>query len=121
MGKSARRAEDRAARHWHVTLTVSGDAVEPALVRAALLRLSEERPFLDSMRFASDAVELQFWDEGDTMIDVASLALRLWDEHRDTAALPRWEVVGLEIVEETVRRGGRPGTPAVGATTLSPL
>jgi hypothetical protein len=112
---------ERSVRHWHVTLTVAGTALEPALVRAALLRLSEERPFLDSMRFAGDAVELQFWDEGESMLDVASLALRLWDEHRESAALPRWEVVGLEVVEESVRRGGRPATPAVGATTLAPL
>jgi hypothetical protein len=113
--------DDRPERHWHVTLTVSGAPVEPALVRAALLRLSEERPFLDSMRFATDAAELQFWDEGESMLDVASLALRLWDEHRDSAGLPRWEVVGLEVVEESVRRGGRPVTPAIGATTLAPL
>jgi hypothetical protein len=112
---------DGTVRHWHVTLTVAGTALEPALVRAAVLRLSEERPFLDSIRFAGDAVELQFWDEGETMLDVASLALRLWDEHRGSAALPRWEVVGLEIVEESVRRGGRPATPATGATTLAPL
>jgi hypothetical protein len=115
------RGDDRPERHWHITLTVSGDPLEPALVRAALLRLSEERPFLDSMRFAPDAAELQFWDEGETMIDVASLALRLWDEHRESAGLPRWEVVGLEVIEESVRRDGRPKTPAIGATTLAPL
>lgn len=90
-------------RHWHVTLTVAGQPVEPVLLRAALLRLSEERPFLDSMRFAKSSVELQFWDEGERIVDVASLALRLWDEHRGTAGLPRWEVVGLEVVEQAVR------------------
>jgi hypothetical protein len=37
------------------------------------------------------------------MLDVASLALRLWNEHRDTARLPSWEVVGLEVVEQDVR------------------
>lgn len=110
-----------ALRHWHVTLTVSGTQVEPKLVRAALMRLSHERPFLDSMRFSADAAELQFWDQGDSMLDVASLALRLWDEHRESAGLPRWEVVGLEVVEEAVRRGGRPATPAVGGTPAAPL
>src|SRR5205085_7021602 len=34
-------------RLWHVTLTVAGDPVEPMLVRAALSRLREERPFID--------------------------------------------------------------------------
>lgn len=108
-------------RHWHVTLTVSGEEMEPMLLRASLLRLSEERPFLSSMRFSSTCVELQFWDEGESMIDVASLALRLWSEHRESARLPRWEVVGLEVLERELRQGNRPDTPAGGSTTLVPL
>jgi len=108
------------ARHWHVRLTVSGEPMEPALVRAALLRLAEERPFLSSLRFGSDRAELQFWDEGESMIDVASLALRLWSEHRTSAQLPQWEVVGLEVVERSLREGGRPDTSALGPT-LVPL
>ncbi|MGN6781037.1 MAG: hypothetical protein ACTHJH_06010 [Marmoricola sp.] len=103
-------------RHWHVTLTLAGDPVEQVLVRAALLRLVEERPFLDSVRFGRDSAELRFWDQGASMLDVASLALRLWDEHRESARLPRWEVVGLEVVERGVQElrqdnavhGGRP-------------
>ena len=81
-------------RHWHVTVTVSGDPVEPLLMRSALLRFSEERPFLESMRFTGSGAEIKFWDEGESMIDVASLALRMWNEHRDSSRLPRWEVVG---------------------------
>ncbi|MGN6253060.1 MAG: hypothetical protein ACTHNS_14750 [Marmoricola sp.] len=101
--------EPDGTRHWHVTLTLSGEPVEQMLLRAALLRLAEERPFLDSVRFGRDSVELQFWDQGTSMIDVASLALRVWDEHRESARLPRWEVVGLEIVERGVQdlRQGR--------------
>lgn len=91
------------ARHWHVTLTVGGAPVEPLMVRAALNRLSQERPFIDSMRATSTTAEIQFWDEGETMLDVASLAMRLWNEHRASANLPSWEVVGLEIVEKSVR------------------
>ena len=34
------------------------------------------------------------------MLDVASLAMRLWNEHRDSANLPDWEVVGLEVLEK---------------------
>jgi hypothetical protein len=90
-------------RHWHVTLTLAGDPVEPLLLRRALTRLAEERPFLDSVRSTGSSVELQFWDEGESMLDVASLAMRVWNEHRATANLPDWEVVGLEILEKAVR------------------
>jgi hypothetical protein len=90
-------------RHWHVTLTLAGAPVEPLLVRGALTRLGEERPFLDSVRSTGSSVELQFWDEGESMLDVASLAMRLWNEHRSSANLPDWEVVGLEILERRVR------------------
>ncbi len=90
-------------RHWHVTLTLAGAPVEPLMVRRALTRLQEERPFLDSVRSTGSSVELQFWDEGESMLDVASLAMRLWNEHRGSAKLPDWEVVGLEILEKGVR------------------
>ncbi|MBW8751082.1 MAG: hypothetical protein JF565_06605 [Propionibacteriales bacterium] len=102
---------DAAGRLWHVTVTVAGNVVEPLLVRSALSRLSEQRPFIDSVAFTGDSAELQFWDEGDSMLDVASLALRLWTEHRESAGLPSWEVVGLEVVEKSLRDrrgGGRP-------------
>jgi hypothetical protein len=101
------------SRHWHVTLTLGGEPVEPLLVRAALRRLSEERPFLESVRFAGSYAEIRFWDEGESMLDVASLALRLWNEHRDSAGLPAWDVLGLEVVEKSLRErrsgGGLPG------------
>ncbi|RNL63777.1 hypothetical protein EFK50_08605 [Nocardioides marmoriginsengisoli] len=95
-------------RLWHVTLTVAGDTVEPMLLRGALSRLREERPFIDTVEFTQNSAELQFWDEGAAMLDVASLALRLWSEHRESAGLPNWETVGLEVVEKSVRdtRGG---------------
>ena len=90
-------------RHWHVTLTLAGDPVEPLIARAAMQRLSEAHQFLDSVSSTSDSAEIQFWDEGENMLDVASLAMRLWNEHRDSANLPRWEVVGLEVLEKNVR------------------
>lgn len=107
-------------RHWHVTLTLAGEPVEPVMLRAALLRLVEERPFLDAVHFGRDSVELKFWDEGVAMLDVASLALRVWDEHRESARLPRWEVVGLEIVERGVQEL-RQGQVVRGKRTLVPL
>ncbi len=91
------------ARLWHVTVTVSGSPMEPLLVRGALQRLSEQRPFLSSLRFTTDRAEIAYWDEADALVDVASLALRLWNEHRESANLPNWEVVGLEVVEREVR------------------
>jgi len=94
---------DRPVRHWHVTLTLSGDSVDPLLVRGAMQRLSEERPFLDSVTSTGTTAEIKFWDEGDSMLDVASLAMRLWNEHRDSANLPKWEVVGLEVLEKELR------------------
>lgn len=95
-------------RLWHVTLTVAGEPVEPMMVRAALSRLRDERPFIDSVEFTGSSAALNYWDEGDAMLDVASLALRLWSEHRESAGLPCWEIVGLEVVEKRVRetRGG---------------
>ncbi|MCW2712638.1 MAG: hypothetical protein JWQ67_803 [Marmoricola sp.] len=94
---------DNAVRHWHVTLTLCGEAAEPLIVRGAMQRLSDERPFLDSVVSTGSSVEIQFWDEGENMLDVASLAMRLWNEHRESAKLPYWEVVGLEIVEKNLR------------------
>lgn len=94
---------DNAIRHWHVTLTLAGAPAEPLILRAAMQRLSAERPFLDSVTPTGDSVEIQFWDEGECMLDVASLAMRLWNEHRGSARLPNWEVVGLEIVAKDLR------------------
>lgn len=104
---------ETAVRHWHVTLTLTGAPVEPLMARAAVQRLAEERPFLDSVSATGETAEVRFWDEGESMLDVASLAMRLWNEHRDSARLPHWEVVGLEIVEKQVHdRRTRPGRRA---------
>jgi len=109
-------------RQWHVTVTVSGDPVEPLLMRSALLRFSEERPFLESMRFTGSGAEIKFWDEGESMIDVASLALRMWNEHRDSSRLPRWEVVGLEVVERSIHRNRDEGHEVLtGSQNLRPF
>jgi hypothetical protein len=84
---------------WHVTLTVVGDAVGAAEIRAALERLAHERPFLLSARYAPDRAELRYWEEARDLDDAAALALRLWGEHRATAGLPPWRVAGLEVVD----------------------
>lgn len=94
-------------RLWHVTVTVSGDLIEPLIVRNALRRLAEQRPFLHSLKYAAGRAEIQYWEEAETLLDASSLALRVWNEHRESAGLPRWEVVGLEVLERSVwqRRG----------------
>jgi hypothetical protein len=94
---------NESVRHWHVVLTLTGGSVEPLISRGAKTRLSAERPFLDSLEVGSDTAEIQYWDQGESMLDVASLAMRLWNEHRESANLPDWEVVGLEVVEKSLR------------------
>ena len=91
--------------HWYVTLTLSGDAwCEPALCDA-LDRLVDERPLLQSCRYGLDAVELRYWEQAADVQDAAAMALRLWGEHKQSAALPDWHVVGLEVVHrDTIHR-----------------
>jgi hypothetical protein len=98
---------DNVNRLWHVTVTLTGDSMEPLMIRSALTRLVEQRPFLSGVRFSADTAEISYWDEGHALVDVGSLALRLWNEHREAANLPAWEVVGLEIVERAVHRHRR--------------
>ncbi len=76
--------------------------MEPLVVRNALQRLSDQRPFLHSLKYAAGRAEIQYWEEAETLLDASSLALRVWNEYRDSAGLPRWEVVGLEVLERSV-------------------
>lgn len=98
------------AAMWHVTLTVAGDRQPLEASEAAMLRFQHERPFLLSLRYDECRVEFAYWEEASNVIDAASLALRVWDEHRDSSRLPPWQVVGLEVVDlETFqRRQSRP-------------
>jgi len=92
---------------WHVVLQVAGDPVPVPELRQSLERLAHERPFLLTARYAADRAEVRYWDEAERLEDVAALALRLWGEHRSTAGLPTWRVVGLEVLDrETFRQRG---------------
>jgi hypothetical protein len=93
---------------WHVTLTVAGDEHPPDEVLAALERLSAERPFFLSGRYAGHRAELRYWEEAPDCADACALALRVWFEHRESATLPPWTVVALEVVarDEHQRRDG---------------
>ncbi len=109
------------ARLWHVTVTVAGSAHESDVVREAMVRLSEERPFLHALRYDTDRAEIRYWEEAHDMLDAASLALRVWSEHRDSAGLPRWEVVGLEVLErDAFQRRTTERAPSIGLHRPTP-
>ncbi len=98
---------------WHVTLTVAGAGVSEPDIRVGLERLSHEHPFLLSGRYGVDRAEVRYWEEAHDAGTVTALALRLWDDHRDSSGLPDWRVVGVEVVDrETFHSRGRvPLTP----------
>lgn len=86
------------SRLWHVTLSVAGVETPLARVRGSLERLAHDHPFLLTSRYANDHAEVRYWEEARDLHDAAAVALRLWGEHRSTAGLPPWEIVGLEVV-----------------------
>jgi hypothetical protein len=105
-------------RLWHVTLSVSGDEAPLNDVRRSLEQLAHDHPFLLTSRYAGDHAEIRYWEEARDLHDAAAVALRLWGEHRQTAKLPPWEIVGLEVIDrETYHQriaeghGPLPATP----------
>ncbi|MBW1601071.1 hypothetical protein JJV70_02925 [Streptomyces sp. JJ66] len=98
-GTDARTARGEANRLWHVTLSVSGAQAPLGEVRRALEQLAHDHPFLLTSRYANDHAEIRYWEEARDLRDAAALALRLWGEHRASAQLPPWEIVGLEVID----------------------
>jgi len=86
------------ARLWYVTLSVAGQEVPLADVRRCLEQLAHDHPFLLAGRYANDRAEIRYWEEARDLHDAAAVALRLWGEHRVSAKLPPWEIVGLEVL-----------------------
>jgi hypothetical protein len=105
---------------WHITVTMGGDPAPLNDTFAALSRLQAERPLLDSLRYDEHRAELTYWEEGDTVVDAASLALRLWNEHRDSAGLPAWSVVGLEVLERDLYQARQAAAGALLAVHTAP-
>lgn len=97
-----------AAALWHVTLTVAGDEQPADRVLAALERLAAERPFFLAGRYGTTRAELRYWEEAPDCTDACAMALRIWFDHRESAGLPPWHVVALEVVarDEHQRRDG---------------
>ncbi len=103
--RRGRRAKRDEPALWFVTITVSGTRMTADDVRAGLERLSEEQPFLVSAAYASSRAELRYWDESVDIEGAVAQALRMWSDHQESARLPAWTVVGLEVVDrDTARR-----------------
>ncbi|MEU9758811.1 hypothetical protein [Streptomyces sp. NPDC047985] len=92
-------SERTPSRLWHVTLSVSGAEIPLREVRRGLEQLAHDHPFLLTSRYANDHAEIRYWEEARDLHDAAAVALRLWGEHRSTAGLPPWEIVGLEVID----------------------
>lgn len=100
---------------WHVILTVAGAPVPSDMIKDGLEKLAHDHPFLLSGRFANDRAEVRYWEEADCIATVISLAEKLWEEHRVTAELPNWRVVGVEVLDrDTFHRRGAAGLVSAG-------
>ncbi|MEU2870741.1 hypothetical protein ABZ769_16285 [Streptomyces olivoreticuli] len=97
--REATEREGEVSRLWHITLSVSGAEAPLAEVRRGLEQLAHDHPFLLTSRYANDHAEIRYWEEARDLHDAAAVALRLWGEHRSSARLPPWEIVGLEVID----------------------
>jgi hypothetical protein len=94
------RGEERVqSKLWHITLSVSGAEAPLKEVRRGLEQLAHDHPFLLTSRYANDHAEIRYWEEARDLHDAAAVALWLWGEHRSSAQLPPWEIVGLEVID----------------------
>jgi hypothetical protein len=73
-------------------------------VQRALERLSVERAFLVSARFADDRADIRYWDECDGADEAIRQALSLWGDEEVFTRLPGWKVIGLEVVDQQTAR-----------------
>ncbi|MEV4948601.1 hypothetical protein [Streptomyces sp. NPDC053755] len=97
--RETRGEEREVSKLWHITLSVSGAEAPLKEVRRGLEQLAHDHPFLLTSRYANDHAEIRYWEEARDLHDAAAVALRLWGEHRQSAKLPPWEIVGLEVID----------------------
>ena len=64
---------------WHVRLSVGGGEQPVADVRAAMERLSEERPFMLSGRYGGELAEFSYWERCELYLPHALLCVQ-WIE-----------------------------------------
>jgi hypothetical protein len=107
-GEPGRQAAEAAVpdqgRLWHVVLSVAGRTTPLTELRSGLEQLAHDHPFLLTARYAADHAEIRYWEQARDLHDAAAIALRLWGEHRVSAKLPAWEIVGLEVVDRPTYR-----------------
>ncbi|MFE1321177.1 hypothetical protein [Kitasatospora phosalacinea] len=99
VGQEDRGPVREQARMWHVVLSVAGAATPLPELRTALEKLAHDHSFFLTARYAADHAEVRYWEEARDLHDAAAIALRLWGEHKASAKLPAWEIVGLEVVD----------------------
>jgi hypothetical protein len=100
-------ADAASAPLWHVTVSLCGAPLPDDALASTLGRLCQRDPSNMSARYASDCVELRYWDEGASALGVAEAGSRLWEEASRDLPLPAWSVVGLEILDRATYRRWR--------------
>lgn len=100
MAQQARSSTSTPRRLWHVTVTATGSAVPIADVKLALERLADHHPFLLSARYRDNRAEIRYWEEGADLRSAAARALVMWSDYGELTALPPWEIIGLEVVDQ---------------------
>nr|WP_246213865.1 hypothetical protein [Kitasatospora viridis] len=91
--------EPEQGRLWHVVLSLAGQVTPLAALKSGLEQLAHDHSFFLTARYAADHAEIRYWEQARDLHDAAAIALRLWGEHRTSAGLPAWEIVGLEVID----------------------
>ena len=89
------------SRLWHVVLSVAGRPTPLTELKRGLEQLAHDHTPFMTARYATDHGEIRYWEQAEDLQDAAAMALRLWGEHKATAQLPPWEIVGLEVVDRS--------------------
>ncbi len=90
---------------WFVKVTLSGDRLDPQLLKPTLERLALERSFVVSVRYDEHRAEVRYWDEADGAEDVTRQAMSLWGDDEVTSQLPGWQVTDLQVSDRATARG----------------